>query len=180
MITIRNDSLTAEDIAKAEELQRRYVERTRREWVPNSPSSTLYVPVSTGLDQNEDFYKRRETTYSPQVTAGYMEVVKITNEMNKDTLQTEEGEEPVTNFEFLNEPSNFEWHTEKGAEEESEEEETEEEEAEEEEEEESEEAVLIWKTVKELKDIYRERGWRREVRNVNNKQYLVNLILKLK
>lgn len=78
-----------------------------------------------------------------------MEVVKMTNEMNKDTLQTEEGEEPVTNFEFLNEPSNFEWHTEKGAEdkeEESEEEEDEEdesEEAEEEEEEESEEAVLI-------------------------------------
>lgn len=75
-----------------------------------------------------------------------MEVVKMTNGMNKDTLQTEEGEEPVTNFEFLNEPSNFEWHTEKGAEDkekESEEEETEEEEAEEEEEEESEEAVLI-------------------------------------
>lgn len=73
-----------------------------------------------------------------------MEVVKMANEMNKDTLQTEEGEEPVTNFEFLNEPSNFEWHTEKGAEEESEEEETEEdEEVEEEEEEESEEAVLI-------------------------------------
>lgn len=145
MITIRNDSLSAEDIARAEELQRRYVERTRRETVPNSPSSTLYVPVSTVLDQNEDFYKRRETTYSPQVTAGYMEVVKMTNEMNKDTLQTEEGEEPVTNFEFLNEPSNFEWHTEKGAEDKEEEEESEEEETEEEEaeEEEEEEAVLI-------------------------------------
>lgn len=75
-----------------------------------------------------------------------MEVVKMTNEMNKDTLQTEEGEELVTNFEFLNESSNFEWHTEKGAEseeDEDEEEETEEEEAEEEEEEGSEEAVLI-------------------------------------
>lgn len=136
MITIRNDSLSAEDIARAEELQRRYVERTRRETVPNSPSSTLYVPVSTVLDQNEDFYKRRETTYSPQVTAGYMEVVK---EMNKDTLQTEEGEEPVTDFKFLNEPSNFEWHEEdpeKEEEEESEEEETEEEE-------EDEDAVLM-------------------------------------
>lgn len=31
MITLRNDSLSAEDIARAEELQRRYVERTRRE-----------------------------------------------------------------------------------------------------------------------------------------------------
>lgn len=144
MITLRNDSLSAEDIARAEELQRRYVERTRREAIPNSPSSTLYVPVSTVLDQNEDFYKRRETQYSPQVTAGYMEVVKVVNEMNKDTLQTEEGEEPVTDFKFLNQPSNFEWHTEKGAEDKEEEEESEEEETEEEEaEEESEEAVLI-------------------------------------
>ena len=148
MITLRNDFLSAEDIARAEELQRRYVERTRREAVPNSPSSTLYVPVSTVLDQNEDFYKRRETQYSPQVTAGYMEVVKMTNEMNKDTLQTEEGEEPVTNFEFLNQPSNFEWHEEDPEkdpeeEEEQEEEETEEEEEETEEEEGSEEAVLI-------------------------------------
>lgn len=145
MITIRNDSLSAEDIAKAEELQRRYVERTRREAVPNSPSSTLYVPVSTVLDQNEDFYKRRETQYSPQVTAGYMEVVKVVNEMNKDTLQTEEGEEPVTDFKFLNQPSNFEWHEEdpETEEEDDEEEETEEEEEETEEEEESEEAVLI-------------------------------------
>lgn len=148
MITLRNDFLSAEDIARAEELQRRYVERTRREAVPNSPSSTLYVPVSTVLDQNEDFYKRRETQYSPQVTAGYMEVVKMTNEMNKDTLQTEEGEEPVTNFEFLNQPSNFEWHEEDPEkdpeeEEEQEEEETEEEEEETEEEEGSEEVVLI-------------------------------------
>ena len=135
MITLRNDSLSAEDIARAEELQRRYVERTRREAIPNSPSSTLYVPVSTVLDQNEDFYKRRETQYSPQGTAGYMEVV---NEMNKDTLQTEEGEEPVTDFKFLNEPSNFEWH-----EEDPEKEEDDEEEETEEEEEESEEAVLI-------------------------------------
>jgi hypothetical protein len=65
-----------------------------------------------------------------------MEVVK---EMNKDTLQTEEGEEPVTDFKFLNEPSNFEWHEEdpeKEEEEESEEEETEEEE-------EDEDAVLM-------------------------------------
>lgn len=138
MITLRNDSLSAEDIARAEELQRRYVERTRREAVPNSPSSTLYVPVSTVLDQNEDFYKRRETQYSPQVTAGYMEVVKVVNEMNKDTLQTEEGEEPVTDFKFLNEPSNFEWH-----EEDPETEEEDDEEEETEEEEESEEAVLI-------------------------------------
>lgn len=144
MITIRNDSLSAEDIARAEELQRRYVERTRRERVPNSPSSTLYVPVSTVLDQNEDFYKRRETQYSPQVTAGYMEVVKVVNEMKKDTLQVEEGDEPVTNFEFLNQPSNFEWHEEDPEKEENpEEEETEEEEEETEEEEESEEAVLI-------------------------------------
>ena len=143
MITIRNDSLSAEDIAKAEELQRRYVERTRREAVPNSPSSTLYVPVSTVLDQNEDFYKRRETQYSPQVTAGYMEVLKITNEMKKDTLQTEEGEEPVTNFEFLNQPSNFEWHEEDPETEEDDVEEEETEEEETEEEEESEEAVLI-------------------------------------
>ena len=139
MITIRNDSLSTEDIARAEELQRRYVERTRREAVPNSPSSTLYVPVSTVLDQNEDFYKRRETQYSPQVTAGYMEVVKIANEMKKDFLQTEEGEEPVTDFKFLNEPSNFEWHEEDPEKEEDPE--TEEEETEEEEE--SEEAVLI-------------------------------------
>ena len=138
MITLRNDSLSAEDIARAEELQRRYVERTRREAIPNSPSSALYVPVSTVLDQNEDFYKRRETQYSPQVTAGYMEVVKVVNEMNKDTLQTEEGEEPVTDFKFLNEPSNFEWHEEDPEKEEEpdEEEETEEEEG-------SEEAVLI-------------------------------------
>ena len=135
MITLRNDSLSAEDIARAEELQRRYVERTRREAVPNSPSSTLYVPVSTVLDQNEDFYKRRETQYSPQVTAGYMEVV---NEMNKDTLQIEEDEEPVTDFKFLNEPSNFEWH-----EEDPEKEVETEEDDDEEEEEESEEAVLI-------------------------------------
>ena len=141
MITLRNDFLSAEDIARAEELQRRYVERTRREAVPNSPSSTLYVPVSTVLDQNEDFYKRRETQYSPQVTAGYMEVVKMTNEMNKDTLQTEEGEEPVTNFEFLNQPSNFEWHEEDPEKDPEEEEEQEEEETEEEEG--SEEAVLI-------------------------------------
>lgn len=138
MITIRNDSLSAEDIAKAEELQRRYVERSRREAIPNSPSSSLYVPVSTVLDQNEDFYKRRETQYSPQVTAGYMEVVKVVNEMNKDTLQTEEGEEPVTDFKFLNQPSNFEWH-----EEDPETEEEDDEEEETEEEEESEEAVLI-------------------------------------
>ena len=138
MITLRNDSLSAEDIARAEELQRRYVERTRREAIPNSPSSTLYVPVSTVLDQNEDFYKRRETQYSPQVTAGYMEVVKVVNEMNKDTLQTEEGEEPVTDFKFLNEPSNFEWH-----EEDTETEEEDDEEEETEEEEEPEEAVLI-------------------------------------
>ena len=141
MITLRNDFLSAEDIARAEELQRRYVERTRREAVPNSPSSTLYVPVSTVLDQNEDFYKRRETQYSPQVTAGYMEVVKMTNEMNKDTLQTEEGEEPVTNFEFLNQPSNFEWHEEDPEKDPEEEEEQEEEETEEEEG--SEEVVLI-------------------------------------
>ena len=140
MITIRNDSWSAEDIARAEELQRRYVERTRREAIPNSPSSTLYVPVSTVLDQNEDFYKRRETQYSPQVTAGYMEVVKMTNEMNKDTLQTEEGEEPVTDFKFLNEPSNFEWHEEDPDDPETEEDDEEEET---EEEEESEEAVLI-------------------------------------
>lgn len=134
MITLRNDSLSAEDIARAEELQRRYVERTRREAIPNSPSSALYVPVSTVLDQNEDFYKRRETQYSPQVAAGYMEVV---NEMNKDTLQTEEGEEPVTDFKFLNEPSNEEDpEKEEDPEEEEQEEETEEEE-------ESEEAVLI-------------------------------------
>lgn len=126
MITIRNDSLSAEDIAKAEELQRRYVERTRREAIPNSPSSTLYVPVSTVLDQNEDFYKRRETQYSPQVTAGYMEVVKMTNEMNKDTLQIEEDEEPVTDFKFLNEPSNFEWNEEDPDDPETEEEESEE------------------------------------------------------
>lgn len=173
MITLRNDSLSAEDIARAEELQRRYVERTRREWVPNSPSSALYVPVSTVLDQNEDFYKRRGTQYSPQVTAGYMEVVK---EMNKDTLQTEEGEEPVTDFKFLNEPSNFEWHEEdpeKEEEEESEEEETEEEE-------EDEDAVLMWKAIKELKEIYKARGWEKDVRNANNRRYLVNLILKLK
>lgn len=138
MITLRNDSLSAEDIARAEELQRRYVERTRREAIPNSPSSALYVPVSTVLDQNEDFYKRRETQYSPQVTAGYMEVV---NEMKKDTLQTEEGEEPVTDFKFLNEPSNFEWHEEDPEKEEDPEEEEQEEGTEEEEE--SEEAVLI-------------------------------------
>ena len=124
MITLRNDSLSAEEIA--------------REAVPNSPSSTLYVPVSTVLDQNEDFYKRRETQYSPQVTAGYMEVVKMTNEMNKDTLQIEEDEEPVTDFKFLNEPSNFEWH-----EEDPEKEVETEEDDDEEEEEESEEAVLI-------------------------------------
>ena len=65
-----------------------------------------------------------------------MEVVK---EINKDTLQTEEGEEPVTDFKFLNEPSNFEWYEEdpeKEEEEESEEEETEEEE-------EDEDAVLM-------------------------------------
>lgn len=141
MITLRNDSLSAEDIARAEELQRRYVERTRREAVPNSPSSTLYVPVSTVLDQNEDFYKRRETQYSPQVTAGYMEVVKMTNEMNKDTLQTEEGEEPVTDFKFLNQPSDFEWHEEDPDDPETEGDDDEEEETGEEEE--SEEAVLI-------------------------------------
>lgn len=67
-----------------------------------------------------------------------MEVVKVVNEMNKDTLQTEEGEEPVTDFKFLNQPSNFEWH-----EEDPETEEEDDEEEETEEEEESEEAVLI-------------------------------------
>lgn len=66
--------------------------------------------------------------------------MEVVNEMNKDTLQTEEGEEPVTDFKFLNEPSNFEWHEEDP---EKEEEESEEEETEEEEEEEDEEAVLI-------------------------------------
>ena len=126
MITIRNDSLSAEDIAKAEELQRRYVERSRREAVPNSPSSTLYVPVSTVLDQNEDFYKRRETQYSPQVTAGYLS----TEIKTEEPVKVEENEEPTVDLNSLDE----------------EEVETEEEEAEEEEteeEEESEEAVLI-------------------------------------
>lgn len=126
MITIRNDSLSAEDIARAEELQRRYVERTRREAVPNSPSSTLYVPVSTVLDQNEDFYKRRETTYSPQVTAGYLS----TEIKTEETVKVEEAEEPTVDLNSFKE-------------EEVETEEEEQEEEETEEEEESEEAVLI-------------------------------------
>lgn len=127
MITIRNDSLSAEDIAKAEELQRRYVERTRREAIPNSPSSTLYVPVSTVLDQNEDFYKRRETQYSPQVTAGYLS----TEIKTEEPVKVEEQEETAVDFNALNE------------EEEDPEKEEEPEEEETEEEEESEEAVLI-------------------------------------
>jgi hypothetical protein len=131
MITIRNDSLTAEDIARAEELQRRYVERTRRETVPNSPSSTLYVPVSTVLDQNEDFYKRRETTYSPQVTAGYLS----TEIKAEDPVEIEEQEEAAVDLGSLEEKE-IETEEEEDEEEEQEEEETEEEE-------ESEEAVLI-------------------------------------
>lgn len=126
MITIRNESLSAEDIAKAEELQRRYVERTRREAVPNSPSSTLYVPVSTVLDQNEDFYKRRETTYSPQVTAGYLS----TEIKTEEPVKVEEQEEAAVDLGSLDE-------------EEVETEEEDDEEEETEEEEESEEAVLI-------------------------------------
>jgi hypothetical protein len=124
MITIRNDSLSAEDIAKAEELQRRYVERTRREAIPNSPSSTLYVPVSTVLDQNEDFYKRRETQYSPQVTAGYLS----TEIKTEEPVEVEEQEEAAVDLNALD-----------GEEEDPETEEDEETE----EEEESEEAVLI-------------------------------------
>ena len=127
MITIRNDSLSAEDIAKAEELQRRYVERTRREAIPNSPSSTLYVPVSTVLDQNEAFYKRRETQYSPQVTAGYLS----TEIKTEEPVKVEEAEEPTVDLNSFEEEE-----VETEEEEDDEEEETEEEE-------ESEEAVLI-------------------------------------
>ena len=126
MITLRNDSLSAEDIARAEELQRRYVERTRREAIPNSPSSALYVPVSTVLDQNEDFYKRRETQYSPQVTAGYLS----TEIKTEEPVKVEESEEPTVDLNSLDE-------------EEVETEEDDDEEEETEEEEESEEAVLI-------------------------------------
>ena len=67
--------------------------------------------------------------------------MEVVNEMNKDTLQTEEGDEPVTDFKFLNQPSNFEWHEEDPEKDPEEEEEQEEEETEEEEE--SEETVLI-------------------------------------